>query len=187
MRFLPILGVTAACLLAGCSTAPLTLFTLGAPDAAADAAPLGARPVVIAVARVTVPDELDTEDIVVRDGSTLRRSTVARWASRLSLGLTDRVTQRLAERRPDALVTDRPLTDTPSYRVLINVGRLDVTAAGVATVDADWMVVPRDAAAPTRRDRGHFTANGLVATDKDVVALLGVVLDQMAGAIDVGR
>ena len=186
MRFLPILGFVAV-LLAGCgSTPPLTLYTLAAPDVAADAGSLGARPVVIAVARVTVPDELDTEDIVVRDGSTLRRSTVGRWASRLSLGLTDRVTQRLAERRPDALVTDRPLTDTPSYRVLINVGRLDVTAAGVATVDADWMVVPRDAGAATRRDRGHFTATGRVATDTDVVALLGVVLDQMAGAIDVG-
>jgi uncharacterized lipoprotein YmbA len=176
-----------ALLLASCATPPLTLYTLGAPGGAADAAPLGARPIVIAVARVTVPDELDTEDLVVRDGSTLRRSTVGRWASRLSLGITDRVTQLLAERRPDALVTDRPLTDTPSYRVLINIGRLEVTAAGVATLDADWMIVPREAGAPTLRDRGHFSVTGPVATDADVVALLGAVLDQLAGAIDIGR
>jgi uncharacterized protein len=182
-----ILACAVALVLASCATAPLTLYTLAAPSAASDAPPLGQKPLVIAVARVTVPDELDTEDIVVRDGSTLRRSTLGRWASRLSLGLTDRVTQRLAERRPDALVTDRPLTDTPSYRVLINIGRLDVTAAGVATLDADWMIVPRDAGAATRRDRGHFSATGSVATDHDVVILLGTVLDQLAAAIDIGR
>jgi hypothetical protein len=174
-------------LVASCATPPLNLYTLGAPPIASDAAPLGQRPAMIAVARVTVADELDTEDIVVRDGSTLRRSTLGRWASRLSLGITDRITERLAERRPDALVTDRPLTDAPSYRVLVNIGRLDVTSAGVATLDADWMIVPRDAAARTLRDRGHFSATGPVATDQDVVALLGVVLDRLAGAIDIGR
>ena len=114
MRPKSLLWCATALLLASCATPPLTLYTLGAPPIAADTAPLGRRPVVIAVARVTVPDELDTEDIVVRDGSTLRRSTRGRWASRLSLGITDRLTERLAERRPDALVTDRPLTDTPS-------------------------------------------------------------------------
>ena len=61
-----------------------------------------------------------------------------RWSSRLSLGITDRLTARLAARYPRALVTDRPLTETPSDRLLINIGRLDVTAAGVATLDADF-------------------------------------------------
>lgn len=187
MRRISVLWCAAALLLGSCGTPPLTLYTLGAPSVASDAAPLGKKPVVIAVARVTVPDELDTEDLVVRDGSTLRRSTLGRWASRISLGVTDRITQRLAERRPDALVTDRPLTDTPAYRVLINIGRLDVTAAGVATLDADWMIVPRDAGAATRRDRGHFSVTGPSGSDQDVVTLLGAVLDRLAAAIDIGR
>ena len=175
----------AALLLASCASPPLTLYTLGTSPAS-DAVPLGARPVVIAIARVTMPDDLDTEDIVVRDGSTLRRSTKGRWASRLSLGITDRLTQRLAERRPDALVTDRPLSDAPTDRIQVNIGRLDVTSAGIATLDADWMIVPRNPRVPTRRDRGHFTASGPVATDADVVALLGKVLDQLAAAMKIG-
>jgi uncharacterized lipoprotein YmbA len=183
MTRISVLGCAAALLLSSCGTPPLTLYTLGAPSIGSDATPLGKRPVVIAVSRVTIPDELDTEDIVVRDGSTLRRSTAGRWASRLSLGITDRITQRLAEQRPDALVTDRPLTDTPSYRVLVNIGRLDVTSGGVAVLDADWMIVPHDAGAPTRRDRGHFSATGAVGTDQDVVTLEGAVLDQLAAAI----
>jgi uncharacterized lipoprotein YmbA len=187
MRRISVLCCAVALLLSACGTAPLTLYTLGAPAAASDAVPLGQKPVVIAVARVTLPDELDTEDIVVRDGSTLRRSTLGRWASRLSLGITGRVTARLAEQRPDALVTDRPLTETPAYRVLINIGRLDVSTTGAATLDADWLIVPRDSKTPTRRDRGHFTLTGAVATDHDVVTLLGVVLDQLADAIDIGQ
>ena len=182
-------GVCCAGLLAlgSCGAPPLTVYTLGPPGGAVEAAPLGRMPVVIAVARVSIPDSLDTEDIVVRgDGSILRRSRSGRWASRLSLGITDRLTQRLAERRPDALVTDRPLSDAATWRVLVNIGRLDVTAAGVATLDADWLVVRRGASAPARPDRGHFSATGPVATDQDVVTLVGRLLDELAGAIDIG-
>jgi uncharacterized lipoprotein YmbA len=180
--------------LSTCASPPLTLYTLGTPAIASEARHSGiaseARPsgkvsFVVAVARVTIPDELDTEDIFVRDGSTLRRSVQGRWGSRLSLGITDRLTERLAGRYPHALVTDRPLTETPSYRVLINIGRLEVTTEGVATLDADWLVVPRDPGALARRDRAHFSATGPVATDQDVVTLMGVVLDQLAGAIDI--
>jgi hypothetical protein len=182
------------CLLVGsCAAPPLTLYTLGTPHTlgtppiASGTRPLGRHPVVISVGRVTIPDELDTEDILVRDGSTLQRSQRGRWASRLSLGITDRLTERLAARFPRALVTDRPLTETPSARILINISRLDVSAGGVATLDADWMVVPRDAAVPARRERGHFSATGPVKTDQDVVTLVGSVLDQLAGAIEVDR
>jgi uncharacterized lipoprotein YmbA len=172
-------------LLASCAAPPLALYTLGTPPDTAGTVPLGAHPVVIDVARVALPDALDTQEIMVRDGSTLRRSSLGRWASRLSLGITDRLTQRLAERRPDVLVTDRPLAETPTLRVLVNIGRLDVSVAGVATLDADWLVVPRDPKAPARRNRGHFSATGPVATDQDVVRLMGMVLDQLAAAIDV--
>jgi uncharacterized lipoprotein YmbA len=177
------LFVALALLASSCAAPTLTLYTLDAPGMTIEQAPLGDKPVVIAVARVTVPDQLDTEDIVVRDGSTLRRSRLGRWASRLSLGITDRLTERLAAQRPDALVTDRPLTQTPTERILINISRLDVTAAGTAVLDADWLIVPRDPAEPTRRDRGQFSVTGPLGTDQDVVTLVGLVVDKLAGAI----
>lgn len=182
VRYILILGCWS---LSACASPPLTLYTLGTPAIAANARPPGRVSIVIAVARVTIQDELDTEDIFVRDGSTLRRSVRGRWGSRLSLGITDRLTERLAERYPRALVTDRPLTETPSDRVLVNIGRLDVTAAGVATLDADWLVVPGDSAKLAPRDRGHFSAKGPTATDQDVVTLVGIVVDQLAAAIDI--
>jgi uncharacterized protein len=172
--------------LSTCAAPPLTLYTLGTPPVASATPPVGRAPVVIAVARVTVPDELDTEEILVREGSTLQRSRHGRWATRLSLGITDRLTERLAQQHRQALVTDRPLTETPAERILVNISRLDVTTDGVATLDADWMVIPRDPARPTRRDRAHISATGPVATDQDVVTLVGVVLDRLAGMIDIG-
>ena len=176
----------AVLLLASCAAPPLTVYTLAAPVSAVDAAPAGRTKLVIAVARVSIPDALDTEDIVVRgDGSILRRSRSGRWASRLSLGITDRLTQRLAERRPDALVTDRPLSDAASLRVLVNIERLDVTAAGVATLDADWLVArPGAAQVPVR---GHFSASGPVGSDRDLVTLVGHLVDRLAATINIGR
>jgi hypothetical protein len=171
-------------LLAACAAPKLTLYTL---DTAPPELLQPNKPrVVIAVARVTLPDELDTQDIVVRDGSTLRRSSLGRWASRLSLGITDRLTERLGKRYPDALVTDRPLAETPAERVVVNISRLDVTSAGETTLDADWVVVPRDPRRPTSRDRLHVTATGPVATDQDVVTLVGDLLDRLAAAINIG-
>jgi uncharacterized lipoprotein YmbA len=174
----------AASLLVSCAGPPLKLYTLNVPSPVAEAPPLGQGAVVIQIVRVTVPDELDSQDIVYRDGDILHRSQVGRWASRLSLGITDRLTERLAARRPDALVTDQPPAAAPAYRVMINISRLDVTGAGTAALDADWTIVPRDAAKPVLRDRVRLTASGPVATDQDVVALVGGLLDRLAAAIN---
>ncbi len=173
-------------LLAACAAPPLTVYTLGTPPAGSEAPPLGKAPPVIAIGRVAIPDELDTQDIFVRDGSTLRRSSAGRWGSRLSLAITDRLTERLGQRYRNAVVTDRPLLETPSERVLVNIGRLDVTASGTATLDADWVVVPSDAGRPVRRDRAQISVSGPVATDQDVVTLVGLAVDRLAAAIDLG-
>ena len=107
------------------------------------------------------------------------------WASRLSLGLTRYLTGLLAVRRPDALVTDQPQPEAPNDRIFLAISTFDVTSAGVATLEADWTIVPRNPTKPTRRQRVRFTATGPVATDQDVVALMQVVLTQLADAIDI--
>ena len=99
----------------------------------------------------------------------MHRSHPGRWASRLSLGITDRLTDRLGARWPDALVTDQPQTEAATCRLLINISRLDVNAAGIAELDANWTIVPRDPAQPVLRDRVRLGAEGPVATDQDVV------------------
>jgi uncharacterized lipoprotein YmbA len=134
-----------------------------------------------------VPDYLDTQDILVRNGNVLVRSTQGRWATRVSLEATYLLTSELARRYPDALVTDQQPIEPPNDRIFVTISRLDVTSAGAATLDADWQIVPRIATQPIRRGRAQFTSSGSVATDQDVVALTKAVLAQLAGAIEVAR
>jgi uncharacterized lipoprotein YmbA len=178
------LALAAACLTASCAAPALTVYTLGAP-AGSNTAPLGQKTTVIEVRRVAVPDYLDTQDIVVRNGNVLVRSGQGRWATRVSLEATYLLTSELARRYPGALVTNQPPLEPPNDRIFVTISRLDVTSAGAATLDADWQIVPRVGAQPIRRGRAQFTANGPVATDQDVVTLTKDVLTQLADRIDV--
>jgi len=96
----------------------------------------------IEVARVTLPDYLDTQDVRVRRGSVPETSHTGRWASRLSLGAT----ALLAGTRRDALVTDQRQATPPTYRLLVTVSRFNVAAetsvAGRAALKGDWLIVP---------------------------------------------
>jgi uncharacterized lipoprotein YmbA len=169
--------------LGSCAGPPLKLYTLGAGHAEAEGKAFNRSPVIIAVARVTLPDELDNDDILVRSGANLLRSSRGRWSARLSTEVTERLTAQLAARRPDALVTSTPQSQTPSYRIIITLNRFDVSVDGRATLAADWLIVPSDPAASPRRDRTTFTMDGSVATDRDVVLLEGRVLDRLGQSI----
>jgi uncharacterized lipoprotein YmbA len=181
-----VLGGAILCVLASCAAPPLATYTLATGQAVANTTPLGQTPVVIAIARVVIPDELDNEDIQTRSGNTLNRSANGRWASRLSIEITERTTARLSERRTDALVTSRPQSQPPSYRIIINLARLDVTTDGHAALQADWVILPAKPTAPVQRNRVAFSIDGPVATDRDVVRLEGVAVDRLSRLIDVG-
>jgi uncharacterized lipoprotein YmbA len=178
--------------LVSCAAPQMTLYRLGMPALSEQSAPLAPVPVVIAIGRISVPDYLDTEDILVRHGSVVQRSDTGRWASRLSLGATALITERLAQSRPDALVTDDPQTTTATDRVIVDVSRLDLSMdrnapGGAATLEADWIIVPVDPTARTRRDRTQITVDGPVDNDAAVVALTTAALTRLAAAIDITR
>ncbi len=178
-----ILASVISLVLGSCAGPPLKLYTLGAGHAEAEGKAFNRSPVIIAVARVTLPDELDNDDILVRSGQNLLRSSRGRWSARLSTEVTERLTAQLAARRPDALVTSTPQSQTPSYRIVITLSRFDVSVDGRATLAADWLIVPSDPAASPRRDRTTFTMDGSVATDRDVVLLEGRVMDRLGQSI----
>ncbi|MGH8260500.1 MAG: PqiC family protein [Steroidobacteraceae bacterium] len=168
---------------AACAARPLKLYTLN--DAAAIEPQGQLRPgaPVMEVDRLTLPDYVDTVDILLRSGSVLERSDGARWASRLSILATNLLTARLATRAPDALVTDQWHGTAPDYRIMVQVTRLDVTTAGVASLNADWQIIPRDPQRQAIRDRTQIRITGPVATDQEVVDLETGLFEQLAGAI----
>ena len=184
----------AALALAGCAAAPpLRVYTLAAgPESAAEAMnapdpspPPGAP--LIEIARVSLPDSVDSRDLVVRRGDLLERSSTGRWASRLSLAATDLLTARLAKRRSDAWVTDQLQARTPEYRLLVHISRLDITSTGSGSVEAVWEIVPHDACEAIVRRRIQFTMSGAVGTDEAVARFERSLLERLSNDIDISN
>lgn len=189
MTFAPrrsLLAVLAGCsLLSGCASPPLRLYTLGVPSDANTIEPhLSSRAATIAISRVIMPDYLDTQDIITRQDEEILRSPRSRWATRLSLGVTDLLTNVLANKRPSELITDQPLADVATMRVQIDISRFDVDADGRATLDATWAVLPRDPNQPLTRERAHLVATGSVSTDADVASLMRDLVIRLADKVN---
>ncbi|GBQ30394.1 outer membrane lipoprotein [Gluconacetobacter sacchari DSM 12717] len=179
-------GLVLPAILAACASPPVRFYTLGAPAIATGAVPVGsvtpATPVVT-VSRVTLPDYLDGQDMIVRDGNRIERSAAARWASRLSLGATDLITARLAQGRTDLFVTDQPQVLPATWRLAVNISRLDIARDGTASLAADWSIIPHDERQPLLHQRATLTRQGPAATDEQVAALTQAILDDLAERI----
>ena len=177
------LAMLTALALAACAGPPLKFYTLNGGSVMGSAGRLPPGAPVIELDRLTLPDYVDSQDILIRQGSVLGRSDGGRWISRLSLLATSLLTAQLATRAPGALVTDQWQGTAPDYRIMVHVTRLDITSAGVASLDAYWQIVPRDHELPTVRNRTQIRITGPVATDQDVVDLDSELFDRLAGAI----
>ncbi|MCX2561580.1 ABC-type transport auxiliary lipoprotein family protein [Acetobacter farinalis] len=186
LRRLSCVTLLAGCaLLASCASPPLRIYTLSMPsDQPMQPAPLSAHTPTIGISLTVLPDYLDSQDIVVRNGEVIVRSPNARWASRLSLGITDLITSQIAHQRPQDLVTDQPLAETPSLRVQVNIARLDVNASGSATLDANWAVLPLDPHKPLTQDRVHLSETGDVSTESGVVTLMRKLILTLADRVN---
>jgi uncharacterized protein len=175
--------------LAGCAAGPaLNVYTLS-ESPANEAATTSADPPrpgtpVIEISRVSLPEYLDSRDLIVRQGDILERSRTGRWASRLSIAVTDLLTQQLTMRMPAAWVTDEPQARTPDYRLIVHIDRLDITSSGTGVVEADWEIVPRDASGEVSRYRSRFSMDGAVGTDEAVVHFERRLLDRLASEIE---
>lgn len=180
-------GLVISVSLTGCSSPPLHLYTLEGPATTVPAVsgPLASTAPVLKISRVSLPDYLDSQDLLTRDGSALQRSPNGRWAERLSNGITDLITVRLSAARPDMFVTEQALTGSLSMsRLRITITRLDIPTSGQATLDANWTYISGDDHAPTRTDRTHVTSsitdNG---TDEKIVQTTNDLINQLSKMI----
>lgn len=177
----------AALLLAGCAGPPLRLYTLGNTPESENARPLPRQAAVIEVDRLILPDYLDSEDILLRDGNLLERSSTGRWVTRLSALATDLVASRIATRASGALVTDQGHVQAPRYRIVIHVARLDIARDGRALMDADWQILTADHDRRSIDGRARIRLAGSTATDRDVVRLETAMFERLADSIRLPR
>lgn len=181
LRFAAFAVVTLA--VAGCASRPVSFYTLGAPAVERVLPPADNATPTVSVGRVTLPDYLDTQDMMLRDGNRIVRSQNGRWASRLSQGATDLLAAKLGQAWPHTFVTSQPQSGTAETRLSITISRLDITRDGHGALDADWTITPSDEHRPVLRGRAGFNAAGNVATDSDNATLTENLLDQLASRI----
>ncbi|MCH4090418.1 PqiC family protein [Acetobacter sp.] len=180
-------GLVFAVSLTGCSSPPLRLYTLAGP---ATTVPLSSGPLAptaptLEISRVSLPDYLDSQDILTRNGQAIERSPNGRWAERLSNGITDLITARLSAARPDMFVTEQAPPGSASVsRIRTAVTRLDIPASGRAFLDANWTYIAGDDHISTRTDRVQLTSsvtdNG---TDAKIVETTNDLVSQLSKAI----
>lgn len=181
MTLRPSLALLLPVLLAGCASAPVQFYTLS-PPALEGSLPRADAPVIY-MPRIGMPDYLDTQDILLRDGNRLIRSSNGRWASRLSQSATDLIVTRLAQDWPQRMVTGHSPLQTPSSRLDVTIERLDLTRQGQATLVASWTSLPDVEASPVRRGRSGLSVSGSVADDAARAALLQRLFTQLADRI----
>ena len=92
--------------LAGCAEPLRRTYTLGSIGDGQSATRVESQMPVLEIRPVSVPDYLDTRDILIRQGpNEISASTTGRWAERLSFGIAHALAAALAKRLPQLAVT----------------------------------------------------------------------------------
>jgi uncharacterized lipoprotein YmbA len=168
----------------GCGTFTLPkVYVLGDPSqpiaGVADEATLPH----IELKTVTVPDYLDTTDIVRRTGSNqVVMSATGQWGERLSLGVTRALAVDLARRLPDFVIESRGLFE-PAQRLLVDVERFDIDEDGLCTLTARWRITSSDGAVQSNSERGTFIEATTSKTDAAAVFAMTSAIDQLSSQI----
>lgn len=146
---------------------------------------------VVVLSSVTVPNYLDTTDIITRHNSKLSHVPNSRMSSILSVGIKDYITHILADKNPNIFVTNETQINAPTYQLIVNISRLDIQKnndkTGNITLEADWSLVPTDDQQPIQKQKGIFTATGSIATASDIIKLEQTILMQLTNHINLRK
>lgn len=172
-------------LAAGCAASPQSKFyTLGSTGTAS-------APVVncaVSVGPVSIPAVVDRPQIVIRTGpNQVAFDEFNRWASPLKGDIARIVSEDLSAMLGTRQVTVFPQATVPdgSYRVQIDVLRLDSEPDKTATLDAAWTVTsPKDRKMP-RSGRTTVTEPVSGRTTADLVAAHSRALGRLSAGIAV--
>src|ERR1700722_17272033 len=140
---------------AGCAASPpVRLYVLGDPPTPALVTTAQSGRPVIQLLPVSVPNYLDTTEILVRSGrNEVKASPTGRWAERLSVGVTHALSTTLITRLPGVVIITDPPIVPPAQQIMIDVQAFEVRADGYCGLTAQWTVSNGNSAPVLRRER----------------------------------
>jgi uncharacterized lipoprotein YmbA len=138
---------------------------------------------VIELARVSVPDYLDSTDIVLRNGANeVVVSSTGRWGERLSFAIADAVIPTLSRLMPQAVVTASSASP-PAKRLFIQIERFDLAADGRCVIAARWRLASGDGRATAASAFATFERTAASSGDQAMAETMTALLDQLAAQI----
>lgn len=190
-KFIALSSLSTLFILGGCSAPPLKYYTFNENiinQSTNKITQYSETSPTIIITPITVPDYLDTTDIVTRENSSLHHSVNGRMSSVLSVAVTDYVTHLLSVKNPTLFITNQRQVGMPTSQILINISHLDVqnlgNQNGSAILEADWSIIPRNEHLPINKQKGTFFASGSIASDSDVIKIEEALLIQLVNQIN---
>ena len=183
MTIRSILAIWCVALLIGCGSSPAPrIYVLSTP-----ATPIGdvrlesGRPIV-ELKPVSLPDFLDTSDILIRNGrNELTVSETARWGERLSIGITHALAAALVSRMPGTTIVTTSLYQRPIRVIRVEIEAFDVLPDGRCILVAHWVVDGPDRRAPAIAERGSVTTQAMGGLgDSAIVTAMSEAIDKLA-------
>lgn len=189
-KFIALSSLSTLFILGGCSAPPLKYYTFNENiinQSTNKITQYSEISPTIIITPITIPDYLDTTDIVTRENSSLHHSVNGRMSSVLSVAVTDYVTHLLSIKNPTLFITNQRQVGMPTSQILINISHLDVqnlgNQNGSAILEADWSIIPRNEHLPINKQKGTFFASGSIASDSDVIKIEQALLIQLVNQI----
>jgi uncharacterized lipoprotein YmbA len=176
-------------LVEGCGgSSPARIYLLGDPPSPDPGVSAQSERLVIRLSPVSVPDYLDTQDIVRRSGQNeVKASPTGRWAERLSVGLTHALAAALATRLPaDDIVANRPIVP-PAQQILVDVESCEIRPDGPCMVTGRWTIASGDGGHVLRSERDTFVEWAADSSDAAVAAAITRAIDHVADQIAAGE
>jgi uncharacterized lipoprotein YmbA len=181
-RDVALLGATL--LLSGCGTFPLPkIYVLGDEAQATPGVTDESGLLHLELKTVTVPDYLDTTDILRRSASNaVITSETGRWGERVSLGITHALAIDLAKRLPNVVVESRGAYE-PARRLLVDVERFEIGEDGRCTLIARWRITTADNKVDSKSESGAFIVAATARTDAAASMAMSSAIDELAARI----
>jgi uncharacterized lipoprotein YmbA len=183
-RSLALAGITI--FLGGCGTLPLPkVYVLGDPSSSPPGVTDEAGLPHIELKTVTVPDYLDTTEIIRRTASNeVVASPTGQWGERLSAGVRHALSADLARRLPNMVIESRE-TSQPHRRLLVDVERFEIAQDGRCTLTARWRTTASSGKSDSESQRGTFIDDQTSLTDAAAAAAMTSAIDHLAAQIAV--
>lgn len=176
----------AALFLWGCSAYPLPkVYVLGDPPPSPPGVSSDVGLPVFELRTVSVPDYLDTTDILRRGGpNRVIASPTGRWGDRVSVGVTEALSSALSKRLPGVVIQSGSAYEPPR-RILVDIVRFEVGPDGQCVLAARWGITTEGRKTQPWSEQGTFVETAKAPTDAAAASAMTSAVDQLADHIAV--